>query len=199
MAVDQIISTQTITTIQETAADEITIRRVPVKDPSTGKVNIIFMVSVSYSTQEYQGTSANDRTDTIRTLDSGAFVLTMDQVISLFGMPLTLPDTSVKILGDLIGDEADKLIAADILNKLKARITPLLSFVNNPDNTVTVTAVNQSDVVYEWSIVNGDVTLAPSVTNTVVVTVASKPFTIRCKAIYNKDPNIFETSQIQVI
>lgn len=144
MAVDQIISTQTITTIQETAADEITIRRVPVKDPSTGKVNIIFMVSVSYSTQEYQGTSANDRTDTIRTLDSGAFVLTTDQVISLFGMPLTLPDTSVKILGDLIGDEADKLIAADILNKLKARITPLLSFVNNPDNTVTVTAVNQS-------------------------------------------------------
>lgn len=199
MAVDQVVSTQTITTIQETAADEIIIRRVPFKDPITGKVDIVFTASIFYSTQEYQGTSATDRTEAIRTLDSGSFTLSNDQVLSLFGMSLTLPDASIKMLGDLIGDEADKLISADILTKIRARIIPALSFLNNADSTVTIKAFNQSDVIYEWSVVSGDVTLAPSTTNSVVATPVTRPFVVECKATYTKDISVFEVSQMQVI
>jgi hypothetical protein len=200
MAVDQTITTQTITTIQETAADEIIIRRVPIKNIDTGKIDITFTATIFYSTQEYQGTSATDRTEAIRTLNTGSFTLTGDQVAGLFGIPLTLSDGSAKILGDLIGDEADKLIAADMLMRLRGRIKPALSFVNSSDGlTVTVSAYNQPDVIYDWSVVSGDVTLAASNTNSIVATPVSKPFTLECKATYTKDNTIFETNQVKVI
>lgn len=199
MAVATTVNTQTITTISETAADEIIIRRTSVKNPNTGLIDIIFSASILYSTREYQGTDSNNRTDVIRITDSGNINLSIEQVVSLFGISLTLPNTTSKQLGDFLGDEVDKLIAEDLITRVKNKIKPNLSIIAGPAaNMAIVTVLNQPDATYEWSVTGGEATLSGITANSVEVSPVTKPVILQCKASYTKDITISEITTMEI-
>lgn len=154
MSVAQTIETRTISVLQETAADVISIRRSAVKDPITGKVEILYSADVTYSTTQFSGTSSIDRDEVLSVTNRDGLNLTPEQVYSLFGISVTLADGTKTVLGELIAGKADGFIAQDVITKTKRGIKPII--MQNPSpagSPLSLTNMNFRDaaVTYAWT------------------------------------------------
>ena len=189
MAVSQKVETKTITVIQETAADSIIIRRQPIKNATTNKVDIKYGVDISYTTMEYEGTSAEDKSDVTKIVSGDRFTLTDEQVASLFSTEIILKDKTKTVLGELIASLADSLISGDLVFKIKNRIRPWLNKLPGSPDTPSISIFGVTNgiiagVSYSWSISLPDAVTEVS-EDTKTYTISSpltSPYTVTCTA-----------------
>ena len=181
MAVAQVTQVETLTVMRETAADAITIRRAPAKDPATGKVHIVFSVEVKYSTYEYHGTSLNDRDDIVKQTNFGKFELSPARVGQLFSKLLTLEGGTQIALGELLANEADGDIAGDIRDLTIMRIMPGITRDMGAAG-VAFRTFKLDGCTYVWSTSDSNAHVEISPDNVITVHGGVRPLTLTCEA-----------------
>jgi hypothetical protein len=181
MAVAQVTQVETLTVIRETAADAITIRRAPVKDPATGKVHIVFSVEIKYSTYEYHGTSPTDINDIVKQTNYGKFELSQTRIQQLFSKLLTLEGGTQLTLGDLLANEADSDIAGDIRDLTVMRIMPGITREVTADG-VAFRTYKLDGCTYVWSTSDPNAYVEVSADNIVTVHGGARPLVLTCEA-----------------
>lgn len=181
MSVAQVVETKTITTIKETAATNIMIRRTLPKDPVTGKISVKFGVSIEYATTFFQGNDINDRDEILKTVDQNTITLTDAQVYQLFGTSLTLDNGSKTVLGNLLADLTDNIIADFLVILTKQRIFPALIQLQEEGLKIAITPGLMTGVTYQWQ--TSDPLAQFTVNNEIMtITEINLPATITCIA-----------------